>query len=171
MHWYKLLIALLDTIIHSVHFFGVRFRLNIIDTSWNACRRSPWLSSLIRLFDLQTLGTDDGLRMMIKTSFFYIAMTMESFIFCFAGEYLSNKVSTREIVANTRCSWHSHWVTEKLPGSIVSAKDRPDTHVRNWSTVYAPRMTSCPFSIYPSFVCIVEQNGRRCGIRISVVCS
>ncbi|EFN78842.1 Putative odorant receptor 22c [Harpegnathos saltator] len=41
-----------------------------------------------------TLGTDDGIRMLIKTSFFYIAMTMESFIFCFAGEYLSNKSKT-----------------------------------------------------------------------------
>ncbi|XP_032669846.1 odorant receptor 22c-like [Odontomachus brunneus] len=41
-----------------------------------------------------TLGTDDGIRMLIKTFFFYIAMTMESFIFCFAGEYLSNKSKT-----------------------------------------------------------------------------
>ncbi|XP_014473880.1 PREDICTED: odorant receptor 4-like [Dinoponera quadriceps] len=41
-----------------------------------------------------TLGTTDGIRMLIKTFFFYIAMTMESFIFCFAGEYLSNKSKT-----------------------------------------------------------------------------
>ncbi|EFN80192.1 Odorant receptor 2a, partial [Harpegnathos saltator] len=40
------------------------------------------------------LGTDDGIRMLVKTSFFYVAMTMESFIFCFAGEYLSNKSKT-----------------------------------------------------------------------------
>lgn len=36
--------------------------------------------------------------MLVKTLFFYIAITMESFIFCFAGEYLSNKVSNRKIV-------------------------------------------------------------------------
>ncbi|EZA57553.1 hypothetical protein X777_02092 [Ooceraea biroi] len=38
-----------------------------------------------------SLGTDTGIRMMIKTTFFYIAITMESFIFCFSGEYLSSK--------------------------------------------------------------------------------
>lgn len=43
--------------------------------------------------DLQSLGTDEGIRMLVKTVFFYIAITLEAFIFCFAGEYLSNKVS------------------------------------------------------------------------------
>lgn len=40
------------------------------------------------------MGTDEGIRMLVKTLFFYIAITLEAFIFCFAGEYLSNKVST-----------------------------------------------------------------------------
>jgi len=48
-----------------------------------------------RFLDLQSLGTDEGVRMLVKTLFFYIAITLEAFIFCFAGEYLSNKVSTR----------------------------------------------------------------------------
>ena len=43
--------------------------------------------------NLQSMGTDEGIRMLVKTSFFYIAITLEAFIFCFAGEYLSNKVS------------------------------------------------------------------------------
>nr|XP_012219955.1 PREDICTED: odorant receptor 22c-like [Linepithema humile] len=38
-----------------------------------------------------SLGTDEGIRMLVKTVFFYIAITLEAFIFCFAGEYLSNK--------------------------------------------------------------------------------
>lgn len=42
---------------------------------------------------LQSLGTDEGVRMLVKTVFFYIAITLEAFIFCFSGEYLSNKVS------------------------------------------------------------------------------
>ncbi|KAL0120396.1 hypothetical protein PUN28_008224 [Cardiocondyla obscurior] len=31
--------------------------------------------------------------MLVKTLFFYIAITLEAFIFCFAGEYVSNKLS------------------------------------------------------------------------------
>ncbi|XP_036141371.1 uncharacterized protein LOC105831969 [Monomorium pharaonis] len=41
-----------------------------------------------------SLGTDEGVRMLVKTMFFYIAITLEAFIFCFAGEYLSNKSKT-----------------------------------------------------------------------------
>ncbi|XP_011155595.2 odorant receptor 82a [Solenopsis invicta] len=41
-----------------------------------------------------SMGTDEGIRMLIKTMFFYIAITLEAFIFCFAGEYLSNKSKT-----------------------------------------------------------------------------
>ncbi|XP_070150830.1 uncharacterized protein [Polyergus mexicanus] len=41
-----------------------------------------------------SLGTDEGVRMLVKTVFFYIAITLEAFIFCFAGEYISNKSRT-----------------------------------------------------------------------------
>ncbi|XP_011694618.1 PREDICTED: odorant receptor 4-like [Wasmannia auropunctata] len=41
-----------------------------------------------------SLGTDEGILMLVKTLFFYIAITLEAFIFCFAGEYLSNKSKT-----------------------------------------------------------------------------
>ncbi|XP_011862415.1 PREDICTED: odorant receptor 22c-like isoform X3 [Vollenhovia emeryi] len=41
-----------------------------------------------------SMGTDEGVRMLVKTLFFYIAITLEAFIFCFAGEYLSNKSTT-----------------------------------------------------------------------------
>ncbi|XP_011694617.1 PREDICTED: odorant receptor 13a-like [Wasmannia auropunctata] len=41
-----------------------------------------------------SLGTGEGIRMLVKTLFFYIAITLEAFIFCFAGEYLSNKSQT-----------------------------------------------------------------------------
>ncbi|XP_019882085.1 odorant receptor 4 [Camponotus floridanus] len=41
-----------------------------------------------------SLGTNEGVRMLIKTAFFYIAIVLEAFIFCFSGEYLSNKSRT-----------------------------------------------------------------------------
>ncbi|XP_018348722.1 PREDICTED: uncharacterized protein LOC108752420 [Trachymyrmex septentrionalis] len=41
-----------------------------------------------------SMGTDEGVRMLVKTLFFYIAITLEAFIFCFAGIYLSNKSRT-----------------------------------------------------------------------------
>lgn len=41
------------------------------------------------------MGTDEGVKMLVKTLFYYIAIVLEAFIFCFAGEYLSNKVSIR----------------------------------------------------------------------------
>ncbi|XP_071643921.1 odorant receptor 85c-like isoform X2 [Temnothorax longispinosus] len=34
---------------------------------------------------------NEGYIMLLKSLFFYIAITLEAFIFCFAGEYLSNK--------------------------------------------------------------------------------
>ncbi|KAG5318774.1 OR4 protein, partial [Pseudoatta argentina] len=41
-----------------------------------------------------SMGTDEGVKMLVKTLFFYLAITLEVFIFCFAGEYLSNKSRT-----------------------------------------------------------------------------
>lgn len=68
---------------------------------WSLAARASEISALLRslnvlsihLLDLQSLGTDEGVKMLVKTLFFYIAITLEAFIFCFAGEYLSNKVS------------------------------------------------------------------------------
>ncbi|KAL0111039.1 hypothetical protein PUN28_012798 [Cardiocondyla obscurior] len=40
------------------------------------------------------LDTDEGIMMLVKSFSFYIAITLEAFIFCFAGEYLSNKSKT-----------------------------------------------------------------------------
>lgn len=70
---------------------------------WPLAARASEISALLRslnflsdrLLDLQSLGTDEGVKMLVKTLFFYIAITLEAFIFCFAGEYLSNKVSIR----------------------------------------------------------------------------
>lgn len=41
---------------------------------------------------IQSIESDQGYIMLLKSLFFYIAITLEAFIFCFAGEYLSNKV-------------------------------------------------------------------------------
>ncbi|XP_011155581.2 odorant receptor 4 [Solenopsis invicta] len=38
-----------------------------------------------------TINANKGYIMLLKSLFFYIAITLEAFIFCFAGEYLSNK--------------------------------------------------------------------------------
>lgn len=42
----------------------------------------------------QSLAKVDVSMILMKTVVFYIAMTLEAFIFCFAGEYLSAKVCT-----------------------------------------------------------------------------
>ncbi|GAB1863026.1 Odorant receptor [Camponotus japonicus] len=44
------------------------------------------------------IQSDQGYALLLKSLFFYIAITLEAFIFCFAGEYLSNKSKS---VANT----------------------------------------------------------------------
>lgn len=41
----------------------------------------------------QSLGSPDVSTILVKTLLFYIVMNLEAFIFCFAGEYLSTKVS------------------------------------------------------------------------------
>lgn len=45
---------------------------------------------------MQSLGTDmEGkFGILIQSIIPYIAVTLEAFVFCFAGEYLSSKVST-----------------------------------------------------------------------------
>ncbi|XP_011065039.1 PREDICTED: odorant receptor 22c-like [Acromyrmex echinatior] len=40
---------------------------------------------------LISIDGNKGFNMLLKSLFFYIAITLEAFIFCFAGEYLSNK--------------------------------------------------------------------------------
>lgn len=42
---------------------------------------------------LQSLSSPDASVILMKTLLFYIVMNLEAFIFCFAGEYLSAKVS------------------------------------------------------------------------------
>ncbi|XP_011251132.3 odorant receptor 13a-like [Camponotus floridanus] len=44
------------------------------------------------------IQSDQGYALLLKSLFFYIAITLEAFIFCFAGEYLSNKSKS---IANT----------------------------------------------------------------------
>lgn len=45
---------------------------------------------------LQSIGTEEGATMITKSLIFYVAITLEAFVFCYAGEYLSAKVSVRE---------------------------------------------------------------------------
>lgn len=42
---------------------------------------------------LQSIGTDEGATVITKSLIFYVAITLEAFVFCYAGEYLSAKVS------------------------------------------------------------------------------
>ncbi|KAL6254507.1 hypothetical protein P5V15_014560 [Pogonomyrmex californicus] len=44
-----------------------------------------------------SIGRPGGSSMLIKSVFFYIVMSMEAFIFCFLGEYLSTKVSICDV--------------------------------------------------------------------------
>lgn len=43
---------------------------------------------------LQAISTNQGSSMLLKSLLFYVVINLEAFIFCFAGEYLSMKVST-----------------------------------------------------------------------------
>jgi len=47
----------------------------------------------IDISTLQSIGVDQGLSMLVKSLLFYVVINLEVFIFCFAGEYLSVKVS------------------------------------------------------------------------------
>jgi len=47
-------------------------------------------------YTLQSVGTEEGATMITKSLIFYVAITLEAFVFCYAGEYLSAKVSLRE---------------------------------------------------------------------------
>lgn len=42
---------------------------------------------------LQSIGDDQGTSMLVRSLLFYVVINLEAFIFCFAGEYLSMKVS------------------------------------------------------------------------------
>lgn len=42
---------------------------------------------------LQSIGTEEGATVITKSLIFYVAITLEAFVFCYAGEYLSAKVS------------------------------------------------------------------------------
>jgi len=46
---------------------------------------------------LQSIGDTQGSTMLIKSLFFYVVITLEAFIFCYAGEYLSAKVRMMEL--------------------------------------------------------------------------
>lgn len=48
------------------------------------------------IYTLQSIGTEEGATMITKSLIFYVAITLEAFVFCYAGEYLSAKVSERE---------------------------------------------------------------------------
>ncbi|KAL6254523.1 hypothetical protein P5V15_014576 [Pogonomyrmex californicus] len=55
-----------------------------------------------------SIGNNKGYAMLLKSLFFYIAITLEAFIFCFAGEYLSNKSKS---VANA--AYEALWYNAK----------------------------------------------------------
>ncbi|XP_076235923.1 odorant receptor 47a-like [Calliopsis andreniformis] len=46
-----------------------------------------------------SFNTDQNFKIMLKICFFYIAITLEAFIFSFAGEYLTNKTTSINFAA------------------------------------------------------------------------
>lgn len=46
----------------------------------------------------QSLGKAGITVVLLKSAIFYVAVTLEAFIFCFAGEYLSDKVCVHNIL-------------------------------------------------------------------------
>lgn len=42
---------------------------------------------------LQAIGTPDAVEQIMRSLLFYAITNLEAFMFCFAGEYLRNKVS------------------------------------------------------------------------------
>ncbi|KAF3054614.1 Odorant receptor 101 [Nylanderia fulva] len=63
---------------------------------------------------LTSIASDQGYALLLKSFFFYIAITLEAFIFCFAGEYLSNK---SKLIANT--AYEAFWYDAKPNESRV----------------------------------------------------
>ncbi|GAB1863053.1 Odorant receptor [Camponotus japonicus] len=52
-----------------------------------------------------SVGTPDGLTIIMRTILFYVVSNMEAFIYCFAGEYLTNKTSSIGDAAYNSC-WY-----------------------------------------------------------------
>ncbi|XP_024891688.1 odorant receptor 4-like isoform X4 [Temnothorax curvispinosus] len=52
------------------------------------------IRSCTSLFQLQSIGADQGSSMLVRSLLFYVVINLEAFIFCFAGEYLSMKSKT-----------------------------------------------------------------------------
>ncbi|XP_025262860.1 odorant receptor 4-like [Camponotus floridanus] len=52
-----------------------------------------------------SIGTPDGLTIIMRTILFYVVSSMEAFIYCFAGEYLTNKTSSIGDAAYNSC-WY-----------------------------------------------------------------
>ncbi|KAM0736513.1 Odorant receptor 4 [Formica fusca] len=61
-----------------------------------------------------TIQTHQGYALLLKSLFFYIAITLEAFIFCFAGEHLSNKSKS---IANT--AYEALWYNAKPSESRI----------------------------------------------------
>ncbi|XP_070150954.1 odorant receptor 10-like [Polyergus mexicanus] len=61
-----------------------------------------------------SIQTHQGYALLLKSLFFYIAITLEAFIFCFAGEHLSNKSRS---IANT--AYEALWYNAKPSESRI----------------------------------------------------
>ncbi|KAL0111075.1 hypothetical protein PUN28_012802 [Cardiocondyla obscurior] len=52
-----------------------------------------------------SIGTEEGATMITKSLIFYVAITLEAFVFCYAGEYLSAKSKSISDAAY-ECFWY-----------------------------------------------------------------
>ncbi|CAL1674357.1 unnamed protein product [Lasius platythorax] len=52
-----------------------------------------------------SVGTPDGMKIIMRTILFYVVSNMEAFTYCFAGEYLTNKTSSIMDAAYNSC-WY-----------------------------------------------------------------
>jgi len=107
--------------------------------------------------------------MLVKTLFFYIAITLEAFIFCFAGEYLSNKVSTRN-----HLSVFLFFYARLLKRSLSCVVDKMIESIWNNCSCENKAMHKKDVSflhMHLSHIRILEQNDWRCCIWMCLVYS
>lgn len=48
----------------------------------------------------QSVGSPNAMKQIVKSFFFFVITNLEAFLFCYVGEYLTNKVSNKNNIYN-----------------------------------------------------------------------
>lgn len=120
-----------DTI--CIEYFGYLLSgISHRDCEYNKVTQLPRKIQSIR--KLQSIGVPGGSVMLIKSVFFYIVMSLEAFIYCFVGEYLSTKVSMNynadivilfsrlEFIVRFRVKWSEMRCTNRIGTNWVQVR-------------------------------------------------